>query len=122
MTADCAHCVPAPSVKGWKKFGAWAGAIFFCPCHLPLTIAGLLVMLSAAGVPIATSWGQPLLYAIFGVSFTFFAVLLLRWTIRRRDHERQQDAAHALHAPSDASAPSPAMAGAARSAPADEAA
>lgn len=84
--------------------GAWTGLILFCPCHLPLTIAGLLVILSASGLPIAESWGRPLLYAFFGGSFVFFLVLLMRMLSKQRDRQREQEAEHALHETSAASA------------------
>lgn len=97
MSEKCAACRPIQSESRWKRFGAWTGLILFCPCHLPLTIAGLLVILSASGLPIADSWGRPLLYAIFGGSFLFFLILVFRMVSRHRARERERAAEHALH-------------------------
>ena len=97
MSDDCSACKVLPAESRWKKFAAWTGLIFFCPCHLPLTIAGLILIISASGIPIADSWGRPLLYAVFGGAFVFFLVLVLRMVSRRRELERERDAEHALH-------------------------
>lgn len=97
MTEDCSACAPIQGESRWKKFGAWTGLILFCPCHLPLTIAGLILMISAAGVPIADSWGRPLLYAVFGGSFLFFLIMVVRMVSRHRERERAQEEAHAKH-------------------------
>lgn len=102
MKENCLACRPAEEGGRWKKFGAWTGLIFFCPCHLPLTITGLLVVLTAAGIPIAGSWGKPLLYGVFGVSFVFFLVVVLRMVMRKRDQERAREAEHAIHVPTAA--------------------
>lgn len=104
MSETCPACRPMESHSRWKKFGAWVGVVFFCPCHLPVTIAGMLVLLSATGVPIAESWGRPLVYGVFVLSFLFFVIVLIRMAARRRDRERHMEDEHALH-----SAPMPAM-------------
>ncbi len=97
MTEDCTTCKAIPTASRWRKFAAWTGLIFFCPCHLPLTIAGLILIISASGIPIGDSWGRPLLYAIFGGAFVFFLLIVLRMVSRRRALERDRDAEHARH-------------------------
>lgn len=97
----CSQCQPvAPQGGRLKRTGAWIGLLLFCPCHLPLTIAGLLLMLSAWGLPASEPWMRPVLYAVFGGSFTFFVVVLVRWAMRRRDLERAREAQHEAHSPS----------------------
>lgn len=109
MSESCPSCRPVPEASRWKKFGAWAGLLFFCPCHLPITIGGFLVILSASGLPIAASWGRPLLYAVFGLSFVFLLVVLIRMAMRKRDQERHREEEHAFHeAPSRLEATRPA--------------
>lgn len=93
----CSRCRPAPTQGRFKRVGAWAGILLFCPCHLPLTIAGLLVMLSAAGLPGSAPWIRPLLFALFGASFVSFVVVLLRMAMRRREQDRVQEIEHEAH-------------------------
>lgn len=81
----------------WKGVALLVGAIVFCPCHLPATIAALALF---GG----TAWlvGNPaLLYLAFGVTYLFVIGFGLMYLVRKRDAERAREALHAKHAVAD---------------------
>lgn len=98
MTQACAAChSTAPPQSRWKGVALLVGAIVFCPCHLPATIAALALF---GG----TAWlvGNPaLLYLAFGVTYLFVIGFGVMYLMRRRDAERAREALHAQHAPSE---------------------
>lgn len=92
----------APDESRWKGVALFVGAIVFCPCHLPVTIAAL----AALG---GTAWlvGHPaLLYFVFGLIYIFVLAFGIRYLMRRRDEERAKERVHAAHAGTDSSTPS----------------
>lgn len=107
MTDACLQCAPGPGESRWKTFGAWLGLLFFCPCHLPFTITGFMVLLAGAGIPIAEGWARPALFAFFGLAFVGFLWLVLRRAVQRRDRERAREREHAGHAAPAATPPNP---------------
>lgn len=73
------------------------GAILFCPCHLPITIA-------AAAALGGTAWlaGQAaLLYLVFGLTYLLVLFMGVRYVMRRRDEERERERLHSAHAGTD---------------------
>lgn len=94
MTQACAACTVAPEESRLKGVALFVGAMVFCPCHLPLTAAGLSALIGAAWL----AANPALLYAVFGVTYLFFLVFGMRYVFRWRDKERQREEAHAAHA------------------------
>jgi hypothetical protein len=94
VTQACAACLSsAPPESRWKGVALLVGAIVFCPCHLPATLA-LLALFGG------TAWlvGNPaLLYFVFGVTYLFVIGFGLMYLVRRRDAERLQEALHGTH-------------------------
>jgi membrane protein implicated in regulation of membrane protease activity len=94
VTESCSTCLAkAPSESRWKGVALLVGAIVFCPCHLPATIA----VLAAFG---GSAWlvGSPaLLYLAFGVTYLFVIGYALAYLARKRDAERRLEALHAEH-------------------------
>jgi hypothetical protein len=70
------------------------GALVFCPCHLPLTIAGLTALTGAAWLVGRSA----LLYVGFGVAYLLVLALAARYLVRGRDREREH-ARHGLSLP-----------------------
>lgn len=94
VSQACTACnTIAPAGSRWKGIALFVGAILFCPCHLPVTLAAL----AAAG---GTAWlaGQAaLLYLVFGLTYLLVLALGIRYIVRRRDAERAWERAHAEH-------------------------
>ncbi|MBI2078060.1 MAG: hypothetical protein HYT80_06790 [Euryarchaeota archaeon] len=71
----------------------FVGAIVFCPCHLPVTIAGL----TAIGALAWLTEFKALLYLAFGVTYLFVVVVGVRYLSRKRDEERRRETIHEEH-------------------------
>lgn len=95
MTQACAACrTPAPGESRWKGAALLVGAIVFCPCHLPATIAALTVI----GGAVWLVGNAALLYLVFGVTYLLVIGAGLRYVLRTRADERALEALHLTHA------------------------
>lgn len=97
MEDACRACEATASPGKWKQRFAFAGAFIFCPCHLPVTMGAVLLLLGAAGVPLASGWAKPLIYAVFGLAFFTFLVLFIRILYRRRKLREALETEHVAH-------------------------
>lgn len=95
LSQACTACnTIAPDESRWKAVALFVGAVLFCPCHLPVTIAAVAAFGGAAWLA-----GQAaLLYLVFGLTYLLLVALGLRYLIRRRDAEREAERLHAAHA------------------------
>lgn len=95
MSEACAACEnAAPGESRGKGVALFVGAIAFCPCHLPATIAGISALGGAAWI----TGNQVLVYLAFGVTYLFVIGFGLRYLFRQRAKERERDALHVAHA------------------------
>ena len=91
MTQACTACdKAAPEGSRAKGAALFVGAIVFCPCHLPLTVAGF----TAIGALAWLAEFKALLYLAFGVTYLFVIVFGVRYLSRKRDEERRLEAIH----------------------------
>lgn len=98
---DCPTCekeANAEPVPRWKAPLLFAGALLFCPCHLPATFA----VLAALGTGLTgAAWlfaNKALVYGTFSVLYLVLLVLLYRWFLSSRDRERRLEDIHQAHA------------------------
>ncbi len=98
---DCTTCASEAGVAPvprWKAPLLFVGALFFCPCHLPLTFAFLA---AALGGLTGAAWfftNKVLVYAVFSVVYLVLLFFLLRWLLASRDRERSLAEQHQRHA------------------------
>jgi len=91
VTQACAACeTVAPEGGRLKGAALFVGAIVFCPCHLPATIAAF----TAIGALAWLTEFKALLYLAFGVTYLFVIVFGVRYLSRKRDEERRLEAIH----------------------------
>lgn len=91
MVAPCDACQIEPPKGRVKEASAVVGLLLFCPCHLPVTIAGFVALAAAMGVSAGAAWLRPTLYGVYGAAFLVLIVLLVQMAARRRAFEREHE-------------------------------
>lgn len=98
-TMDCETCATTAGLEGmpaWKGPLLVVGALFFCPCHLPVTFGAFALAAGAIGAAWLTG-SQWLFYVVFSLVYVGVMVLFVRWFLKSRQVERERERLHQAH-------------------------